>query len=154
MKPTTLCLAVKDNKILLAMKKRGFGMGKWNGYGGKVQDGETIEAAALREMREEVGILTSEEKIKKVGCIEFNFKDNQDWNQKMHVFMVSAWEGEPQESEEMKPQWFDIDKIPFDSMWSDDKHWLPLVLAGKRVEAKFNFINEGANIDDFDIREI
>lgn len=32
--------------VLLGMKKRGFGAGKWNGFGGKVQPGETIEEAA------------------------------------------------------------------------------------------------------------
>ena len=36
MKQATLCLLVKDNEILLAMKKRGFGVGKWNGVGGKI----------------------------------------------------------------------------------------------------------------------
>jgi len=37
----------------------------------------------------------------------------------------------------MLPQWFATDAIPFDQMWADDQHWLPLVLQGKRVEAKF-----------------
>ena len=32
----------KQKQILLAMKKRGFGVGKWTGAGGKVEDGETI----------------------------------------------------------------------------------------------------------------
>ena len=80
--------------------------------------------------------------------------EKPEWNQKMHVFLVKSWEGEPQESEEMKPQWFDVKDIPFDTMWPDDKHWLPMVLAGKKVEGKFNLVNEGAQIDGFDIREI
>jgi 8-oxo-dGTP diphosphatase/8-oxo-dGTP diphosphatase/2-hydroxy-dATP diphosphatase len=33
---TTLLLGLKDNKLLLAMKKRGFGAGKYNGVGGKL----------------------------------------------------------------------------------------------------------------------
>lgn len=154
MRPTTLCLALKDGKILLAMKKRGFGAGKLNGYGGKVEEGETVEAAAVREMREEIGLLAETTGINKVGQIEFHFKDKPEWNQKMHIFLVKNWEGEPQESEEMKPQWFDVKNIPFDAMWPDDKHWLPMVLAGKKVEGKFDFVNEGAHIDGFDIREI
>lgn len=44
------------DQILLGMKKRGFGMGKWNGFGGKVEPGETIEEGALREMAEESGV--------------------------------------------------------------------------------------------------
>ena len=34
---TTLCLLKKENAILLAMKKRGFGAGKYNGVGGKIE---------------------------------------------------------------------------------------------------------------------
>jgi len=48
----TLCIVLKRNEILLGMKKRGFGKGKWNGFGGKVLRGETIEKAAKRELRE------------------------------------------------------------------------------------------------------
>lgn len=154
MRPTTLCLAIKDNKILLAMKKRGFGAGKLNGVGGKVEESETIEDAALREMKEEVGLVAEHSNIDKVGKIQFHFKDKPEWNQEMHVFLVKDWQGEPQESEEMKPQWFNHSDIPFDAMWPDDKHWLPLVLAGKKIEGKFEFINEGANINEFDIREV
>ncbi len=52
-----------ENQILLAMKKRGFGEGKWNGAGGKVEEGETIVQAASRELREETGIEIVPEKM-------------------------------------------------------------------------------------------
>ena len=44
----TLVLIMKGKQVLLGMKKRGFGKGKWNGFGGKVQDGEEILDAAKR----------------------------------------------------------------------------------------------------------
>lgn len=44
----TLVLVVQPGRVLLGLKKRGFGVGKWNGFGGKVQPGETIEDAAVR----------------------------------------------------------------------------------------------------------
>jgi len=72
----------------------------------------------------------------------------------MHIFLVRDWKWEPKESEEMMPKWYAHDEIPFDSMWPDDKHWIPAVLAGKKVEGRFCFINEGKNIDEFNIREI
>jgi 8-oxo-dGTP diphosphatase/2-hydroxy-dATP diphosphatase len=53
----TLALLEKGNKILLGMKKRGFGVGRWNGFGGKVKEGEKIEEAVKRELKEEIGIL-------------------------------------------------------------------------------------------------
>lgn len=62
----TLCFIYKDFSILLGMKKRGFGTGKWNGFGGKVEATETISEAAKREvltkisglMRKKLRILT------------------------------------------------------------------------------------------------
>jgi 8-oxo-dGTP pyrophosphatase MutT (NUDIX family) len=53
----TLCIIHKNSKILLGMKKRGFGAGFWNGFGGKVKEGESIEEAAKRETKEEIGVV-------------------------------------------------------------------------------------------------
>eukprot|EP00729_Bicosta_minor_P028396 gene28396-12164_t len=48
---------LETSRILLGMKKRGFGAGKWNGFGGKVEVGETIVEGAVREMQEESGLV-------------------------------------------------------------------------------------------------
>ena len=47
-KVLTLVFIRRQGEILLGYKKRGFGAGKWNGFGGKVEAGETIEEAAER----------------------------------------------------------------------------------------------------------
>ena len=44
----TLVLIREPSRVLLGMKKRGFGEGRWNGFGGKVEQGETITQAAYR----------------------------------------------------------------------------------------------------------
>lgn len=135
---TTLCLLKKDNQILLAMKKRGFGEGKYNGVGGKIEEGETPEEAMIREVQEE--ILVKPTKYEKVGFMEFDefYKDNKI-RLAFHLYLVHEWDGEPTESDEMKPEWFDIDKIPYDKMFPDDKYWLPLILEGKKIRAHFDF---------------
>ena len=38
----TLCIIYHHHKILLGMKKRGLGIGRWNGFGGHLEDGESI----------------------------------------------------------------------------------------------------------------
>jgi len=135
----TLSLILKDNKILLGMKKRGFGQGRWNGFGGKVIEGETIEEAAKRELKEEVGILAK--KLERRGILRFTFDNSPNELLEVHVFLVSEFEGKPLESEEMKPQWFKISEIPFNQMWPDDKYWLPLFLKNKKFEGSFHFRN-------------
>ncbi|OGF83510.1 hypothetical protein A3E63_03490 [Candidatus Giovannonibacteria bacterium RIFCSPHIGHO2_12_FULL_45_19] len=132
----TLCIIHQHPNILLGMKKRGFGAGRWNGFGGKVSPGEAIEDAAKRELYEEAGIDVHH--LDKVGIIEFEFKGNPEILE-VHIFRSEHFSGEPAESEEMKPQWFSVDEIPFGDMWPDDKHWFPLFLSGKKFIGKFLF---------------
>ena len=142
MKPTTLVFLVKRDgerisEICLAMKKRGFGMGRWNGVGGKLLDDEEIEHAALRETQEEIGVTV--EKLNKVAELTFEFPHTPEYSQIVHTYFVYEWEGVPTESEEMKPLWFNVENIPYASMWPDDSFWLPKVLAGAKVKASFTF---------------
>lgn len=151
---TTLCLLLKDSEILLAMKKRGFGLGKWNGYGGKPQPDETIHDTALREMREEIGVVCRKEDLAHAASLKFYFKSKPEWNQEVIVFLIRKWDGVPEESEEMRPQWFKFEEIPFDQMWPDDRHWLPKILAGQKLDADFYFNDDNTGFDDLNIRII
>lgn len=152
MRLATLCFLIDKNKILLGMKKVGFGSGKWNGFGGKVKEGEDIKEAAIREMIEESSVKVNNEDMKKTAVLDFFFPHKPEWNQQVHVFMTDKWEGEPAESDEMLPKWFKFDEIPFDQTWSDDKHWLPLVLKGKQVEAMFKFGEDSSTILDMNVK--
>jgi 8-oxo-dGTP pyrophosphatase MutT (NUDIX family) len=127
----------KISDVCLAMKKRGFGLGRWNGTGGKVTNEETIENAARRETKEEIGIDAKD--ISKVAELSFGFVNNPSWNQTVHVYFCSEWTGEPTESEEMSPKWFPVPEIPYSSMWPDDIFWLPRVIAGEKIKASFTF---------------
>jgi mutator protein MutT len=148
----TLCFLIKENQILLAMKKRGFGMGKWNGIGGKVQEGENLEQALVRETFEEIGVKPIS--FKKVAVLDFLFPEAPEdinWNQQVSVFLVEKWEGKPTESGEMKPQWFSVDRLPFESMWNDDPLWLPRVLKGEILKGEFTFASDQETIKNYSI---
>ena len=148
----TLMLLRKNNEILLAMKKRGFGVGKFNGVGGKLKSGETPEMAMLRETKEEIGVVPS--KYEKVGVLDFiEFYKGEKANVVTHLYTASEWEGEPKESEEMKPQWVGVNEIPYDKMVVDDKYGLPLVLEGKKLDVFFEF-DEDWNVISKRIDEI
>jgi 8-oxo-dGTP diphosphatase/2-hydroxy-dATP diphosphatase len=139
-KQATLVFLIKKSgfeikEICLAMKKRGFGANRWNGVGGKVEVGETIEEAAIREAEEEISVRIKD--LYKVAELTFYFSENPDWNQTVYVYLAESWEGEPIESEEMCPQWYQVDKIPYDDMWPDDIFWLPEILKGRKLSASF-----------------
>mmetsp|Transcript_2586 Transcript_2586/g.9152 ORF Transcript_2586/g.9152 Transcript_2586/m.9152 type:complete len:166 (+) Transcript_2586:69-566(+) len=135
-KVLTLLMVVQGRRVLLGRKKRGFGAGYWNGFGGKVEPGETVLSAALRELEEEACIAATDATHR--GTLTFHFDDNpQPW--KVHVFHASSYEGEPSETEEMAPEWFDVDDIPFGKMWADDPVWYPHFLAGRLFEGEFYF---------------
>ena len=120
----TLVMVSEPERILLAMKKRGFGEGRWNGFGGKVHDGETIEEAAVREMEEEGGIVPIS--MVKAGLLTFAFQ-SQPLKLEVHIFKVTSFSGAVTETEEMRPQWFPWERVPYEQMWSDDRYWLPLL---------------------------
>lgn len=130
-KQMTLCMFQdpKTGKILLGMKKRGFGAGRYNGFGGKLEPGETPEQSAKREVLEEIGVTIKDMEL--VGHILFSIEGDEK-DPEVFIYRVMSWEGEPVESEEMAPEWFEVDKLPFDRMWQSDTHWFPLFLEGKR----------------------
>lgn len=133
----TLVLIRDGERVLLGMKKRGFGAGRWNGFGGKVKEGEAIEAGAMRETQEECGVELT--KMEAVGVHEFEFDHDRGNILEVHVFRGDAWQGEPVETEEMRPQWYPVDAIPYDLMWPDDRYWMPIFLENKKFRTKFLF---------------
>jgi 8-oxo-dGTP diphosphatase/2-hydroxy-dATP diphosphatase len=135
-KIATLCIVHQDGKVLLGMKKRGFGKGRWNGFGGKVQEGETVEEAARREMLEESGLFPLS--MRKRGVLTFEFEGDPEALE-VHIFKITEFRGKPVETEEMRPQWFVQKDIPFDQCWPDDRFWSPLFLRDKKFRGRFLF---------------
>ena len=138
--PRILTIAVvhDESRVLLGFKKRGFGMGRWNGFGGKVEAGESVSDAAMRELREESGLEAKH--FEKRGTIIFEYASDPV-PLEVHVFSVTSWRGELVESDEMRPAWFRHTEIPYASMWADDKYWLPLLLRGRGFEGRFRFLD-------------
>ena len=135
---TTLTLFIKDGKILLGEKKRGFAKGTFNGIGGKQDPGETIEQAMIRECQEEVGATPT--KFNQVGRINFNlWYKGEHSNMEMYIYKCQEYSGNIQETEEIIPHWFDLNNPPFERMLEDDLLWLPQVLSGKNIIGKVNF---------------
>ena len=139
------------SEVCLGMKKRGFGMGMWNGAGGKPNDGETLIEAASREALEEFGVRVK--KIEKYGEFHFVLR-REEMEARMHAYLVNDWEGEPTETEEMAPAWFEVGNVPYEKMWKSDGEWLPLVLDGKKTRGTYTFEREGGEVLEKEIEVV
>lgn len=147
---THVFLFNSKNQVLLGMKKRWFGEGKWNGFGGKNKWDETIIQTALRELHEESGVLLNPEQVDKAGILHFYREDKSEWDQDCHIYWwYYDWPFE--ETNEMRPQWWDFDKIPYELMWEDDNIRFPKLLAKQfPMDIDFTFNTDWKLIKFFD----
>jgi 8-oxo-dGTP pyrophosphatase MutT (NUDIX family) len=145
----TICFLLKEDQILLGFAKSSQSKGKYNGFGGKKEANETIEEAAIRELYEESGLQARVEDLEKMAEIDFHFPYKEEWNQRVHVYFLRTWEGEPQETNEMRPEWFALDNIPYAQMWDSDRYWLPSILEGKKIKAFFKWKEDNKTIDEY-----
>lgn len=143
MRKSTLVFLFNDKaQILLCMKKRWFGVWKWNWSGWKVGFEESVIESASRELLEETAISISSDKLKEVWILHYFWDWKEDWNQSVYVF-ISSYNWEFQETDEMNPQWWNISEIPYEEMWDNDRIWLPRVLNGENIEWNFYFDIDG-----------
>ena len=85
MKPTTLVFPIDEqNRILLGRKKRGFGAHKYNGFGGKLEAGESFRDCAIRELFEESGLHGRSEDLECVAAFDFQFPFDES-TQKVYI---------------------------------------------------------------------
>lgn len=125
------------DEVLLIEKRRGLGVGWYNGPGGKLEAGETPRECAARETREEVGLEVDPAALEKAG--ELTFLLDGEEHTVCHVFRTRSFEGEPTATEEARPEWVPVDDVPYEQMWEDDSLWLPTVLEGETVVGEFRF---------------
>lgn len=151
--PAVVCYFLKDGKVLLGLRKKvslGLGEGIVAGIGGKIGDleefkDETAEEALLREVKEEVCVTVTG--FRNMGRVRFINVNKPKWNMDVVVYVVDDWEGEPKETEAMKPLWFDANSLPKERMWKDNLYWVPKVLAGEVVDVVFLFGENGEMLE-------
>ena len=129
---------IKNGRVLLIRKKRGLGAGKINGPGGRLEPDETPKECAIRETNEE--LIINPLNVRSAGELFFHAEDMP----RIHgyIFVATDYEGTPSETDEAIPIWFNLNTIPFEEMWEDDRYWLPEVLNGQSVRGYFTFVNE------------
>lgn len=155
MRDTSLVYPVgQDGRILLGRKRRGMGFGKWNGFGGKIEAGETMRECAARELFEESGLKARPEDLIPVGDLYFHQPSDPEWSHAGIVYFVKVWEGTPAETEEMQPKWFRPSEFPYEDMWMADRVWLPMILKGERIRGTIYFDKDGETVYDYEFEDM
>jgi len=144
----TLVIVHRDDKVLLGLKRKregkSFGVGKWNGYGGGLEDGEDLKTCVCRETLDEAGIKLKN--LKKIGETKYVFEgDEQD--HLVHIYTTDSFEGYFRDSDEMgNHSWFHKDEIPYDRMWKNDGFWMPYLLRGEEFNAEISMTADGETL--------
>lgn len=133
-------------EVLLGRKKHGLGEGYYVGLGGKLEPGERAVDAAVREVFEESGLVVVADELDPRGVLSYHFPHRESWSQESSVFVTRRFEGDPVASDELDPEWFALDEVPYEQMWDDAKRWLPAVLAGGAVRRTFVFGEDLATV--------
>jgi 8-oxo-dGTP diphosphatase len=149
--PTCLCLLLGTAgdgtpRVLLGHKKTGLGQGKVVALGGHIDAGESAAEAAVREVKEESGLVVARSALTAAARLTFLFPAQPSWDMDVDVFTATQWTGEPAETDEIRPQWFPVSALPFDRMWDDAPYWVPRVLAGERLRATFRYADDNETV--------
>jgi 8-oxo-dGTP diphosphatase len=148
----TLCFPLRGQpvrQVLIGYKKGGFGAGKFAGFGGKVEPGESLAQAAARELAEECGLLAAPQHLEYAAALTFLFPARPAWNEQVHVFLARHWQGQPAETDEMRPAWHTPADLPYGQMWQDNRIWLPPVLEGQRLRGRFLFAQDNETVAQY-----
>ncbi len=131
-------------EVLVGRKLTGLGVGKFVGAGGKVEPGESVREAAIREVREELGVQVDPNMLFPIAHMYYPFVDRPEWSQQSYAFVAYDWSGEPSASDELDPHWFEVSRLPFDDMWPDAAEWLPSALVGDYAEDTYRYYEDGS----------
>ncbi|WP_339171582.1 8-oxo-dGTP diphosphatase [Anoxybacillus sp. FSL W8-1294] len=128
MQRVTNCVLVRDGHVLLLKKPR---RGWWVAPGGKMEQGESVREACVREYREETGIYLKNPKLK--GVFTFVMKRGEEvvseWM--MFTFFAEHFDGQNVvQCEEGELAWHPIEHIPTLPMAPGDYHIIDYVIKG------------------------
>ena len=146
----TVCHILSGNRMLLKLASRGVSKGKWNAVGGKIGRGETPVQNAIREAKEESGLMVSN--LFYHGTLKFYLAGKSRLDALVHVYSTRTFSGKARSTKEGRLKWFGIDKIPYYKMWDDDRFWFGLMLGCRKFDGVFHFDKENKRVVGYEIR--
>ncbi len=142
MKIGTLCYINDGQKTLMLhriKKENDMHEGKWNGLGGKLENGESPEECVIREVYEESGLTIKNPTLR--GIMTFpKFDDIDDWL--VFLYTANQFSGDLIESDEGELNWINNNEVLNLNIWDGDKVYLAWLKQDKFFSAKFIYKNK------------
>jgi 8-oxo-dGTP diphosphatase len=109
-----MLLLVRNDHILLALRDgTGYADGQWNLPSGKLNEGEDLQTALLRETHEEIGLQLRRDDLRMVTSVHYL---NPEGEARIGFFFhAPSWQGEPHNAEPHKCariDWFPLEQLP------------------------------------------
>ncbi len=150
----TVLIVNRDSKILLGLKHpmKKFG-GKWNGFGGGLEDGESLEECAVRETRDETGI--TPQNLKKLGVVLFSFETGEQ-DHEVHFYQADNYEGVLDTSKDfLEYREFSPEELVgiYHNMMPADRYWLPFFISGKMFKGTVQF-SKDFTVSHYELNEV
>ena len=121
-----VALVDPDGRILLARRPEGKAMaGLWEFPGGKVESGESPEAALIRELHEELGIETWKSCL---APLTFASHAYDDFHLLMPLYVCRKWEGRPLSRENQALKWVRPNRLRDYPMPPADEPLIPALI--------------------------
>lgn len=150
MKPTTLVFPIHENgQYILGLKRRGFGAHIYNGFGGKLEPGESFAQCAIRELQEESGLIAHESDLEPVGLLDFQFPYDNSLTHIGYVYLLRRFTGTPHTTDEMEV--CAVEHMPYDNMWAGDRIWVERLLNGQLLLGRVVFGSDNRTVTHMEL---
>lgn len=110
MEQQTISIAIVQNEhkqLLISRRQQGQHLaGKWEFPGGKVEQGETIEVAMLRELKEEVGLIAIQYRL--FDSLNFQY---DELHLSLNFYLVTDYKGQASSLEDQQIKWVNIAEL-------------------------------------------
>ena len=130
-----IALVIRKDAILLVRRANPPDAGKWGFPGGKIEHGETMEEAAIRELEEETGVTA-----RSLGILDVqdSFARNERGEIQFHYILIAVlceWlDGEPVAGDDaLEALWFPISTLPWSELALSENVAETAVLAAKAL---------------------